>query len=389
MQENRKQPRLRLVEKTATKGYGEAEFMVMTGSVTVLMNEICQLISHITGASMVVVTRAGQGAKVMKVIGRVGTLATELNFQEVLSELKPGAAPMLLSADVRSDSRFQGSQQLEQMPHVKSLIATLVPTAETQATTLLYIANPRKSVLQDGTIMQVLSDICVIIRDLLSLRSSYASELEELRNSIGEESQPLGNRNQFAEAASMHSLQADARAAATFLFETLVRRRGLHSRKGADYVSLRAWRLPLKKYQISALTAIKESPSHEFVLRVADELAAYVRQAHGERVIRSVVPVPPGSSGKPESLSTMVAEAVAKLLGADYSNVLEPLGPVPPGKSTPRKSAQLMGYRLLKPLDGPVLVVDDVASSGRHIELAISACKSPSTAVYALAWISK
>lgn len=380
---------MRLVNTSSGNQSRTPELQVVDGSTSRLMDEVCLLVSHLTGASMVVIARGQPGERLLKVIGRTGTLVNEFDMHHLMAVLNPHSAPLLLSPDVRADPRLSGDPLLDMMPHVKSLIAMLVPVADTAAPTVLYVANPRKSSTQDGTLMQILSDLGAIVRDILVLRSSHTRELADLRQGMADRTVEAEGSERFNEAHNQESLQADVRAAATFLFETLVKRRGLHSRKGADYVSLRTWRLPVKKYQISALIAIKEGPSHGFVLRVADELAAHVRQAHGESVIRSVVPVPPGSSGKPDSLSIMLAEAVAKLLGAHYCNALMPVEPVPLGKSTPRKSAHLAGYRLQQPVEGPVLIIDDVASSGRHIELAINACKSPTTAVYALVWIGK
>ena len=43
--------------------------------------------------------------------------------------------------------------------------------------------------------------------------------------------------------------------------------------------------------------------------------------------------------------------------------------------------------RLLEPVNGPVMVVDDVATSGAHIEDAVWLLRASAKAVFAVTWI--
>jgi len=112
-----------------------------------------------------------------------------------------------------------------------------------------------------------------------------------------------------------------------------------------------------------------------------------VRLVYGEGVIAGVVPVPPGSSGDENSFSVMLAREVATELNVPCHNVLVPQGQK--GKSSPIKSANLKPYIMRHGIECPVLVIDDVATSGTHMELAVNALRQSCKAVFGVAWIGK
>ncbi len=59
-----------------------------------------------------------------------------------------------------------------------------------------------------------------------------------------------------------------------------------------------------------------------------------------------------------------------------------------PGSSHPKTNAKRAPMRLAAPVEGPVLLVDDVATSGRHIEEASLLLRAQTAgAVLAVAWI--
>lgn len=355
-----------------------------------MLDEICVLVSHLTQAPTVLVAQRDPDNKRILVRGKTGTLVTEVDMSFGIPHLNPERSPVLVSPDVRSDPRFAGHPLLNLMPHLRSLMVLLIPGTDLPNRSVLKIVNPRKSAMQDAALMRALSDISILIADILHLdKASDAGEETQPDPAAQTAAATLSQHSAFAETFVGNTEPASLESVSAFLLETLVRKRGLHSRGGVDYVSLRTWRSTIKKYQVIGVTALKAGLPKEFICRVAQEIVASVRQSHGEQVIRSVVPVPPGSSGGSESLSTRIGAEVARQLGARYCNVLQQIGPVELGRSSPRKSARHGGYTLTGQPEGPILVVDDVASSGRHIELAVKTCKQiPGVAVYAITWVS-
>jgi hypothetical protein len=173
--------------------------------------------------------------------------------------------------------------------------------------------------------------------------------------------------------------------AGKFLFSTLVKRAALRSRNGVGYLVVRNWRAAIKEHQLSALRALKDHPPSSLVLGIGEELTQAVRSVFGQGHIENVVPVPCGNSGCDECLSTRISANVATRLGARYVAGLKPQGGS--GRSHPRKSARLSAFDVVRKPTGVTLVVDDVVSSGRHLELAVRALRSGDKPVLAVAWI--
>ena len=85
-------------------------------------------------------------------------------------------------------------------------------------------------------------------------------------------------------------------------------------------------------------------------------------------------------------MSVLLAEAIAEKLGAAFCNVIA-ADVVKKGASSPKKSAALPPFKFSGALLGPVLVVDDVATSGRHMELAQMALRVYGVPVLGMVWI--
>lgn len=119
---------------------------------------------------------------------------------------------------------------------------------------------------------------------------------------------------------------------------------------------------------------------------MARELAEIVRRTFGSK-FDCVVPVPCGSSGRDICLSVEIGRELAKVLGCEFKNCLVTVG-AKSGASHPSKSASLKPYKLTEMAAGNVLLVDDVASSGRHLELAYQALTAAGANVNTAVWIA-
>jgi predicted amidophosphoribosyltransferase len=174
-------------------------------------------------------------------------------------------------------------------------------------------------------------------------------------------------------------------ATAEFLLETLVQRRALRGRKDVSYVTLRSWRNSIRAHQIKALKAIKRNAPQMLAGEIAAEMRDDIRSLFGASGFRAVVPMPCGHSAPGRCLSDAVARSLAKELELPAVHALA-LSPET-GSSHPKANVKRQPMRLLAPVEGPVLLIDDVATSGRHIEEATLLLRGRGAGVLAIAWV--
>jgi predicted amidophosphoribosyltransferase len=173
--------------------------------------------------------------------------------------------------------------------------------------------------------------------------------------------------------------------ASEFLLETLVRRRALRSRNGVSYVTLRSWRQPIREHQIRALRALKRHAPQAIAAEIAGEVAEDVGSLFGAGGFRAVVPMPCGHSSEGRCLSAEIARALGQQLSLPVAHAL--VLPKERGSSHPKANVKRAAMRLAAPVEGPVLLVDDVATSGRHIEEASQLLRAAGSGALAVAWI--
>ena len=170
-----------------------------------------------------------------------------------------------------------------------------------------------------------------------------------------------------------------------FLLNSLILRPTLLQRNGAPFVTLRRWRAGMKPHQIEALRQIKRDPGARFVNAVADDILAHLDTMLGGRVYQFVSPIPCSRSLPDACLPTLLAEKLAARLGLTFVAALEI--DRAEGKSHPKRNPTRPAMRLAAPPRGATILVDDVATSGAHMEEATRLLLPEAKAVFALAWI--
>ena len=173
--------------------------------------------------------------------------------------------------------------------------------------------------------------------------------------------------------------------AETMLLDTLIRRKSVISRNAVSYLSLRAWRKSLKKHQVAALREIKTAPTPAFVDTVSQEIANGLDRLVGERPARIVTHVPCGHSRKDDCLSSLLAKRLAAHLNLPFVSAFKPNFSA--GTSHPKANLIRPAMEIDTPIVDPVLLIDDVASSGRHMEEAVGLLRQSAEVVLPVAWI--
>ncbi len=170
-----------------------------------------------------------------------------------------------------------------------------------------------------------------------------------------------------------------------FLLDTLVHRRTIRQRKQTSYVVLRAWRQNIKPYQITALKALKQNIPPPFAQEIAKEIAAEVQSLFGITGFKAIVPMPCGHSKGASCLSVEIARAVGQITGLPVIQafISEPTK----GVSHPKENAKRPPMKMTRIITEPVLLIDDVVTSGSHIEEAVSLLKPTCGAVLPIAWL--
>lgn len=170
-----------------------------------------------------------------------------------------------------------------------------------------------------------------------------------------------------------------------FLVETLIAQQRLLSRGPISYHGVRRWRAPLKPWQLAALKLLKEQPPRALLDVASLDLADTAVALFGADTIKAVTNVACGHSGS-GCFAEQLAQAVAVRLNVPYERAFADL-PVS-GSSHPARNRRRPALSCIASFDVPVLLIDDVATSGAHIAEATTVLRQGAPAVFPLAWIA-
>lgn len=334
---------------------------------------LCELAARTGRARAALITRVDRDVGTLEVLGRYGTVRTfEPEFD--LPLLDPVSKPMIAIQDVAREVAFVGHPITKTVPTIHSLIAAILSNHGTSERTTLKLLNPDIGIFDDLEAFASLSKLIAVYQ--LLFHYMELAGIDPVRSL-----HPFVREDGFRESAA-----ADVGPAAKFLLDTLFHRLSLRSRSAATFVSLRTWRKSIKAHQIAAFVAVKEAPPPGFLSSVATEVVTAARHLYGEQTIKTVVPIPGGSSGLGESFSVLLARQVARKLDCPCIEALSG-SKTEGGASHPRKSSRLKPYKIVQPVSGITLIVDDVVTSGRHFELAQMALRASGATCFAIAWI--
>ncbi len=336
------------------------------------MNNICEVFARITHAPQVFIYSKSKTSKNLKVSSQFGFPATELSADWHMKAFDGNPGEAISYADTEQSAELQSHPMLRAVPKIKSLLAFNIARGSADENSFLMIANPQPTVFTDSNLMTALLQMAKLTKEKFSGQPLLSPR-------------PYPLRRGPAEAVEIPKRENE-QVAAAFLLKTLGVGQRLLSRNGFSYVGLRSWHGQVKEHQIAALVALKANLPESFVATVAEEIATAALSQLGLGVIRNVVPVPCGSSGRADCFSVRIAAKVADLLRCEFKNVLQ--AKVPKGSSHPKASAKLNAMTMVGDLEGATLVVDDVVTSGKHLELAMKCLRGNNINCFAMAWIA-
>lgn len=189
----------------------------------------------------------------------------------------------------------------------------------------------------------------------------------------------------FSEA-SFRPTDAELAENKELLRRSLTYRPRILSRNDVSWIATHAWRTKEKGRGLAALKQVKRHLPAAVIDDAAEPIATIIRQLVGGIPAHAVTCPPCGHSRRPDCFGARLARRVAEALEVSFIQVFadRPCG----GTSHPRQSAQLRPLTQIGVVPSSIIVVDDLATSGRHLEEMVLALRQLGSAASAFAWIS-
>jgi hypothetical protein len=172
----------------------------------------------------------------------------------------------------------------------------------------------------------------------------------------------------------------------TGLLGSLVYRPMVFRRNDVGWVAACAWRAGAKADDIAALKREKRDLDRRLIDGAGELVAGLVRQLRGDRAAEAITSVPCGHSRRPDCLGKQIAQALAQALGLPFRQVFadRPCS----GVSHPKEFAKLPPPVQIGEPCASMILVDDLATSGWHVEESLSALRGLGASVSAFLWIT-
>jgi hypothetical protein len=332
-------------------------------------HELCALVGDISRAPRVSLSRSNVVAGRIEIFGRSYGSANISPLEHAIPVVGQ-TTPIFLVRNVTTHPAFSSHIIRQSYPNLNALACYWICNFEGMDY-VLSIWNPQSDFFDSESKSNMMDHILLIFRQLIQSSSSDVMSFNEAGSSF------VGFENQNSKASE---------TTVRFLLETLIKKPRLLVRNGSPYLALRQWRKQIKEYQVQAFFALKANDEVELLEPIATEITAMVKQTWGY-AFKHLVPIPGGSSGKSNSLSVKLGRLVAARLGIEFCEILIGSG-VSIGRSHPKKSQKLQPYNLRRIPTGNVLILDDVATSGKHVELATAALRPHVEYCTSVVWVA-
>jgi len=323
-----------------------------------------------------------------------GDLAARPTMAELILRVARSAEPALLLDDglrlIRANAAMTALLRVPHEAPDRCLSDFTVPGAEALA------RLARRSLAGDERVADIAFDLRLDEGDRVTRSASISVDPLAARDRDGKYllirgrdiSQPLANAARLERLIAPPAAPPDTGEfglTAAVLCDTLVARTTVRTRRATSYMTLRAWRGAIKAQQVKALRALQQAPPPALVEAIAADMREAVELIFGRAAFGYVVPVPSGHSPPEHDLSVQVAANLALQLELPAIRALASEHRA--GASDPLDSSRRPAIRLVLDPAKPVLLVDYVATSGRHLEEAAALLRPSCGSVFTLAWI--
>jgi hypothetical protein len=224
-----------------------------------------------------------------------------------------------------------------------------------------------------------------VIHDLIGVLGDEFRLIFDVAVAVTESSHMPPLTNAVAEPQQAFDFAVRDDVVMRFLLDTLLVKSRILSRNGVSYYALRSWRKSIKSEQLAAIKAIKAAPHASIEAQICADIVDWIGRTFGAKRFDALVPVPCGHSGE-ECLTLRAARRLGAVTGIP---VIEAFAPLPvSGVSHPKTNRTRPRMRLREEVTGDILLIDDIATSGAHIEEAVSKLRTGNNSVVAVSWIA-
>jgi hypothetical protein len=170
------------------------------------------------------------------------------------------------------------------------------------------------------------------------------------------------------------------------LLGSLVYRPMVFRRNNVGWIAGCAWRAHAKADDVAALKEAKRALDPWLISEAAELVATLVRQLYGEGAADAITSVPCGHSRRPDCLGKQIAKGVADRLALPFLQVFadRPCS----GVSHPKEFAKLPPLEQIAEPRASMILVDDLATSGWHLEESLTALRRLRITASAFVWIT-
>jgi hypothetical protein len=169
------------------------------------------------------------------------------------------------------------------------------------------------------------------------------------------------------------------------LLGSLVYRPTLFRRNDVLWIAACSWRAEAKADDIAALKRAKREFAPVLIGNVADSVATLIRQLYGSRPANATTTVPCGHSRRPDCFGKRLAQAVGKSLGLPFLQVFADRPCC--GVSHPQEFRKLPPLQQIAYPVSSMILIDDLSTSGWHVEESLTALRRLGASTSAFVWI--